>query len=221
MRKVAVFGLGRFGSAVAKTLHGEGVEVLAVDRSRARIDALKDDVAVAASFDVTDRKALEQFEVGQMDAVVIGIGSAFEASVMTTMVCSEMGVPRIICKALTPGQRDVLKLVGAHEVILPEEQMGRWVAENLLHGSVVNLVELPEGYQIRNIAVPQQWLGQTLEDLNLPTNAQISLIQVHRHADGEDQRHPLPGGAFTLLVGDTLDVIGPESALTAFVASAN
>ena len=85
MRKVAVFGLGRFGSAVARTLSAEGVEVLAVDQDRALVDALKDEVAVAVSFDVTDREALRRYEVGEMDAVVIGIGAGFEASVMTTI----------------------------------------------------------------------------------------------------------------------------------------
>lgn len=216
MRKVAVFGLGRFGSAVARTLSAEGVEVLAVDQDRALVDALKDEVAVAVSFDVTDREALRRYEVGEMDAVVIGIGAGFEASVMTTLLCSELGAKRIVCKALSQRQRDVLKLVGAHDVVLPEEQMGRWLAENLLHGSVVNLVELPEGYLLRHVELPRDWRGKTLAELHLLQAFHISLVQVHRRVDGVDTRLPLPAGDFKLLEGDTLDVIGPETDLADF-----
>jgi len=218
MRKVAVFGLGRFGSAVARTLNAAGLEVLAVDKSRELVNALKDDVALAVSFDATDRETLIRFELEKMDAVVIGIGSDFEASVLTTLICHELGIPHIICKALTPSQREVLKLVGAHEVVLPEEQMGRWVAENLLHGSVVNLVDLPMGYLLKTIAVPPGWTTATLEELNLPTKSRVSLIQVHRLIDGIEQRFPVPEGGFQLLAGDTLDVIGPAAALADFDA---
>jgi len=171
------------------------------------------------SFDVTDREALNRYEVGSMDAVVIGIGDGFEAAVMTTLLCSELGVERIVCKALTQRQRDVLKLVGAHDVVLPEEQMGRWLAENLLHGSVVNLVELPEGYQLRHVELPRDWRGKTLEELQLLQTHHISLVQVHRRENGEDKRLPLPDGEFQLLAGDTLDVIGPEQDLADFRAA--
>lgn len=220
MRKVAVFGLGRFGSAVARTLSSEGLEVLAVDRDRALVDEIKDDVAEAVSFDVTDREALRRYEVGEMDAVIIGIGDGFEAAVMTTLLCSELGVEKIVCKALTPRQRDVLKLVGAHDVVLPEEQMGRWLAENLLHGSVVNLVELPEGYLLRHVELPREWRGKTLAELQLLQKHHISLVQVHRRENGVDTRLPLPDGAFQLLEGDTLDVIGPEDHLEDFRSAA-
>jgi len=219
MRKVAVFGLGRFGSAVARTLSAEGVEVLAVDRDLALVNEIKDDVAVAVSFDVTDREALRRYEVGEMDAVVIGIGDGFEAAVMTTLLCSELGVAKIVCKALTPRQREVLKLVGAHEVVLPEEQMGRWLAENLMHGSVVNLMELPEGYQLRHIELPRDWRGKTLAELQLLQNQRISLVQVHRRENGVDTRLPLPDGNFRLLEGDTLDVIGTEADLEGYRAA--
>jgi len=219
MKRVAVFGLGRFGASVARTLNDEGVEVLAVDQDRRRVDRLKNDVAVAASFDATERANLERFEVGHMDAVVVGIGANFESGVMVTLLCREIGVPRIICKALTPDQAKVLLKIGADQVIQPELQMGRWLAENLLHDSVVNMVDLPEGYSLARIRVRDEWCGRTLSELRMLGDARLNLIQVHRSqeaADGESLRVPLPDGDFELKAGDVLDVIGENGILSTY-----
>ncbi len=216
MKRVAVFGLGRFGSSVARTLNDEGVDVLAVDQNRAKVDRIKNDVAVAAAFDATESDNLARFEVAKMDAVVICIGANFEANVMVTLLCKRLGAPRIVCKALTDDQRRVLSMVGADEIVQPEQQMGRWLAENLLHDSVVNLVELPEGYSMKRIKARADWTGRTLSDLRLMSEARLNLIQVRRRAEtgeGEVQRIPLPSGDFRLEAGDELDVIGENGIL--------
>ncbi len=218
IRKVVVIGLGRFGASVARTLHDEGVEVVALDRDRVLVDAVKDDVTVAAACDATDRANLERFEAGDMDAAVIAIGQDFEASVHATLLCRELGVPRIVCKALTARQRQVLELVGAHEVILPEERMGRWVGENLVHDSVVNLVDLPDGYMLLKIEAPEDWLGSTLRELGLLGKERIVVVQVHRPVEDGQERIPLPDGDFQVVAGDVLDVIGPEPAMERFRA---
>ncbi len=219
MKRVAVFGLGRFGASVARTLNDEGVEVLAVDRDRRLADRLKDHATVAVAFDATERENLERFEVGHMDAVVVGIGDHFEASVMVTLLCKELGVAHVVCKALTADQAKVLTRIGADRVVQPEQQMGRWLAEDLLHDSVVNMVELPEGYSLARIRVREEWTGRTLSELRMLGDARLNLIQVHRQgeaADGEPLRIPLPDGDFRLQTGDVLDVIGENGILSTY-----
>ncbi len=219
MKRVAVFGLGRFGSSVARTLSDEGVEVLAVDHDRALVEKIKNHVAVAVAFDATEQENLERFEVGGMDAVVICIGANFEANVMVTLLCKGLGAPRIVCKALTNDQRSVLLKIGADEVVQPEQQMGRWLAENMLHDSVVNLVELPDGYSMKRIRPREEWYDQTLSDLHLMTEARLNLIQVHRCSDvgsADKMRIPLPAGDFRIKAGDELDVIGENGILATF-----
>lgn len=220
MKRIAVFGLGRFGASVAASLQREGVEVLAVDRNRHLVDRLKDDVAMAVSFDATDRENLEKFDVGAMDAVIVGIGDNFEASVMVTLLCRELGVPLIVCKALNDEQRKVLRSVGAHEVVQPENQMGSWLAENLLRRSVVNFVQLPDGYSLTRIVPPEAWHGKTLAELQLLTKERLNLVQVHRpgRREGDEKRIPLPSGDFRLEAGDQLDVIGSKQVLGGFSA---
>jgi trk/ktr system potassium uptake protein len=216
MQKVAVFGLGHFGASVAAALYEAGVEVLAVDNDRGLVDEIKDHVSVAASFDATVPENLERFSVGDMDAAVIGMGSNFEAAIMITLLCREVGVPKIITKALSKRQGEVLLKVGADEVVMPEEKMGKWLAANMLHNSVVNMVELPDGYSLLRVHAKEEWCGHTLLELELLKQERLNLVQVHRNESGEDggmEKFPLPTGDFRIEVGDELDIIGMDAHL--------
>ncbi len=233
MYKVAVFGLGRFGAAVATRLYDEGAEVLAVDSSLDLVEEYRDQVSAAVAFDATNKANLQAYDVQHMDAAVVAIGD-FEASVLATVLCQELGVRMIVAKALSSRQRQVLRAVGAHRVVQPEEEMGLRLAEHLLHASVLDFVELPEGYSLRRLDLPPEWVGKTLAELRLLTNEGLNLVQIVRGGDvggeaggGDDgaapgagadriERIPLPHGGTLLREGDRIDVIGSNEVLRQF-----
>ncbi len=226
MLKVVVFGLGRFGASVATSLYEQGAEVLAIDRALRLVEDVKDQVSVAIACDATQRASLEAYDISHMDVAVVGIGTNFEASVLVTMNCRELKVPRIIAKALNPMQAQVLRSVGAHRVIMPEEEMGERLANHLLHGSVVDFVELPDGFSLRRIPIPADWAGKKLADLKLLGDRRLNLIQIVRPqrklSDPADQESdvlkiPLPHGETALEAGDFIDVIGPDTALRKYL----
>lgn len=219
MLKVVVFGLGRFGAAVASTLYAQGAEVLAIDRNQRLVEEIKDRVSVAIATDATQRSILEAYDVGRMDVAVIGIGSNFEASVVVALLCRELGVPRVIAKALTPLQAQVLRAVGAHRVITPEEEIGERLAEHLVRGTVVDFVELPTGYSLRRLRVPAEWAGKSLGELKLLGEKRLNLIQILRPIKGgkEFTQAALPSGSAILNPGDLIDVIGPDTMLDKYV----
>ncbi len=208
MFKVAVIGLGKYGSAVAVGLAQQGVEVLAVDKNASRFQAVADDVSAAVGFDATDLTHLKAYDIGGMDVVVVAIGTNFSASVMVTMHCKELGVKQIVAKALDSMQEAVLTKVGADLVIKPEEDMGARLAKHLVTGSVMDFIDLMEGYVLRRVVVPEAWDGQSLAELNLLGNNRLNLLQVHRQGD-EAETIALPDGRVRLFSGDTVDVIGP------------
>ncbi len=142
MLKIAVLGLGKFGSSVASELSRLGAEVLAVDRSRRLIEEISPFVAQAEIFDATEPNLLAARGVGKMDVAVVAIGTNFEASVLITMQCKALGVPNVAAKALNDEQEAVLRKVGADHVIKPEEDMGKRLAEHLVNRSIVSFVEL-------------------------------------------------------------------------------
>ena len=92
MRQIAVFGLGSFGSTVAKTLTDQGVEVIAVDSDKEKVEDIKDYVAVAVALDATDEKALRSIGLEQIDAAIVCIGENVEANLLTTTLLKKMGI---------------------------------------------------------------------------------------------------------------------------------
>ena len=223
MLKVAVIGLGRFGSTVAIHLSKNGAEVLAVDKRQKLIEEVADHVAVAVGFDATDLANLKAYDIGAMDVVVVAIGSNFEASVLVTMQCKELGAEKVVAKALNAMQESVLRQVGADQIIKPEEDMGARLADHLVSDNVVDFVELPAGYSLRRINAPDDWDGQSLAELNLLGGKHLNLVQIRRQvvAATEDQKAevqqiPLPAGPEILKAGDVLDVIGPDKELAKY-----
>ncbi len=220
MLKVVVVGLGRFGSTLAVHLYREGAEVLAVDRSSRLVEAVAEEVTVAVGFDATELKNLEAYDVGAMDVGVVAIGENFESSVLVTMHLKNLGVPLVYSKALNEMQESVLRRVGADQVIKPEEDMGERLASHLLHDSVVDFVELPRGFSLRRIRVPEDWSDQSLAELRLLGKFKLNLVQVRRTLPAEQEgaeptieRIPLPDGEMVLRAGDEIDVIGPDDEL--------
>lgn len=223
MLKVVVVGLGKFGSTLAVHLSEGGAEVLAIDRSSRLVEAVAEKVTVAVGCDATDVANLEAYDVGSMDVGVVAIGENFESSILVAMHLKSLGVPRVLAKALNGMQEAVLLRIGADRVIKPEEDMGTRLAAHLLHQSIMDFVELPEGFSLKRIRVPAEWRNQSLAELKLLSRLRLNLIQVVRPvaAGGEGdkpevEKIPLPDGSLVLLDGDEVDLIGPDSELVDF-----
>lgn len=222
MLKIAVLGLGRFGQAVARELSRQGAEVLAIDRRLDKVNEIIKEVDEAESFDATNPGLLASRNIGRMDAVVVAIGSNFEASVLVTMHCHELGVPLVCAKALNEDQADVLRKVGADKVIKPEEDVGEHLARHLTHESVMDFMELPDHFSLRRLNVPQDWIGKSLGELNILNDHQLNIIQlIRRGPPDEDGRFseiklPLPAGKTVFEASDRMEVLGHDKQLGKF-----
>jgi trk system potassium uptake protein TrkA len=132
---VAVIGLGRFGSAVAVSLEEAGVEVLGVDNDPRLVAEYSDRLTFAAQADSTSVEALRQLAIPSFDRAVLGIGSNLEASILTAAHLVEFGIPSLWAKALSDDHARILRLLGVTNVIRPEIEVGRQLAQNLLGGA--------------------------------------------------------------------------------------
>ncbi|MDP2175763.1 MAG: TrkA family potassium uptake protein [Bacteroidota bacterium] len=178
--RFAVIGLGRFGGKIARQLARRGAEVVAIDDAEERVEALKEEVALAITLDATDLKALKSFKIDEMDAVVVAIGENFEALVLTVVNLLELKIKRIIARAGSAHQKLILEKLGVMETLSPEEEVGILVAERLIHPSVKTFLQLPDGYEIAEINAPKKIWNKTIADIEFESSFNLTLITVKR-----------------------------------------
>jgi len=191
VKQFVVIGLGNFGFTVATRLAQIGHEVLAIDSSEARIDAIKDHVTQAITADAKNKETLKDLVSNAADAVVVGLGDSIEASVLCVLYLKEFGVRRIIAKASSDDHGRILESIGTSEVIYPERNAALRLAEKLnAPTSVIDYIELSPEYSIIDVATPDDFVGKTLKQLQLPKKQGILVIAV---------RSVLKGGEIQLL----------------------
>ncbi|MSP66228.1 MAG: TrkA family potassium uptake protein, partial [Flavobacteriaceae bacterium] len=183
--KFAVIGLGQFGSAICRKLSEKGAEVIAIDIDEDKVEEIKEHVAYAVVIDSTDSRALNSQNISEMDAVVVSIGQNFEGMLLTTVKLLEMGVKRIIARAQGETQRRILEKLGVKEILSPEEEVGKNVAERLMNPGMMMCVELPDDYEIAEIAAPRSTVGRTLKDIGLLEKYRLNVVTVIQKADND------------------------------------
>lgn len=209
MKSFAVIGCGRFGSSVAKTLHGLGYEVLALDSDEEIIQEISDEVTHAVVVDVMDEVALKELGLSNFDVVVVSIGSNIEASIMATIIAKELGVKKVIAKALNDFQGKVLYKIGADKVIFPERDMGKRVAHNLVSANILEFIELSPDYGIIEISAIRDWIGKSLYQLQLPNKHGINVMAIKKGSLITIS----PDGDTVIELDDTLVVIASTAAI--------
>lgn len=205
-----VIGLGIFGRTVAVNLARSGHSVLAVDLDQREVDRVAPELDSVVRADATDEQALRELRLERVSCAVVAIGvQAMEASILTTALLRQMGVPRIVARSLSELHARVLRAVGAHEVVSPEEEMGHRLARRLAEPNVLERLELGEDAEIVELGVPESFIGRTLVDLNVRQKFGVTVVAVRRAGSVRAS----PGADDRLEPGDVLVVIGdPEGA---------
>lgn len=178
--KYAIIGLGQFGFAVAKNLAERGAQVLAIDKDMDRVELIKDHVAYAVAMDATDIKALRSQHLDEMDAVLVAIGENIEGLLLSTVQLLELKTKRIMARAMTEQQRRILEKLGVKEILSPEDEVGKLVAELLLNPNMKAFLPLPDEYSIVEIKAPRRIVNHSLLELRLMENYDLDLITIKR-----------------------------------------
>ena len=174
----AVFGLGRYGHAVAKELVRNGAEVLAVDIDEDLVNNAIADIPYCKCADVTDIEVLRQLGIASIDTVSIAMATHLEASVMAVMLCKEIGVKTVIAKCSSEMNCRILSKVGADRTVLPENESGIRLAKNLLSSGFVDIMDLSTDVSMIELEVRPEWVGKNLIELNLRQKHGINIVAV-------------------------------------------
>jgi trk system potassium uptake protein TrkA len=190
--RVVVLGLGRFGTSLALELVYRGIEVLGIDSDARIVQRHADELTYAAVADTTDPEALRQLDVPDYERAVVGIGNDLEASILTTAVLVDLGLPDIWAKAVSRQHGRILERIGAHHVVLPEHDMGERVA-HLVTGRMIDYIEFDEDFAMAETAAPSGIVGRPLSDTAVRSRHHVTVVAIKR-----------PGQSFTYATGDTV-----------------
>lgn len=204
-KQFIVIGLGRFGSSVVKTLVDANADVLAVDIDEEKVDDVSDHATQAVALDATDENALKALGIRNFDVAVVSVGD-IQSSVLITLICKELGVKYVLCKAKDELHAKVLFKIGADKIVFPERDTGIRVANNLLASNLIDFIEIFKNYGMLEIAVPSDWLGKSLLELNIRKNYNVSIIAIK----SGDNFNVNPSADDILKSGDIVIVIGSE-----------
>ena len=210
----AVFGLGRYGTAVAKELVNNGIEVLAVDIDPEKVDEAVKEIPFCRCADVTDPEVLTELGISNIDVVIIAMATDLESSVMSTMLCKDMGVKTVIAKCASEMNCKILSKVGADRVIFPEQESGIRLAKNLISSGFVDILEISKDVSMVELDVRPEWENKNLMELNLRKKYSINIVAIIENGEASvniDPEKPLKKGMRMIVIADTAKLLKAQS----------
>ncbi|MBM4044153.1 MAG: TrkA family potassium uptake protein [Planctomycetes bacterium] len=211
MPSFAVIGMSSFGYFIAKALSQKGFDVIAIDDDEAKIDRVKPFVRKAIIADATDKEALQNMGLHDVDTVVVSLGEQMEASILATLHLKELGVKNIVVKAQSEDHGKVLDKIGATTVTFPEKDIAERLALTLSSENVLDHIPLAPGYSILELAPPASFNGQTLGELDLRKQYFVQVIAIRSIVPEEVIM--VPPATYRIKDSDVLIVLGREEDL--------
>ena len=207
---IAVIGLG---SRLARLLEERGAEVIAIDSEMDKIEEIKDVVSVAVCLNACNERSLRAQELQEVNAAVVCIGEDFQSNLLATVLLKKIGVKRVISRAANAIERQILKEVGADEVIIPEEEMAREISTRLTSKSILDMIPVSANLSAVRIKAPKAFWGHTLAELQLRSNYGINIIAIFRENQEDLGEDPFPKPETRIEAGHSLLVIGYQEKL--------
>ncbi len=210
-QQILIIGLGQFGMSLAKTLFEKGAEVLGVDIDKNLVAEASHFVTESIVVDATDENELARLEPRKRDVSVCAIGDdSKESSIVCTALLRQMGAPLVVARANNKMHQNILQLVGAHQIINPEQEFGKRFANRLLYRNMIADTNLGEDLRLTEILTQPSMVGKTLIELELPKKFGVMVVGIRRNAKGKVVQ-PYPNEP--LKAEDNLIIVSSETAI--------
>lgn len=208
--RFAVIGLGHFGAYVVRTLYEAGKEVTAVDLSAEAVRDVATFATEAVVADATDRQALEDLGIAEVDAAIVSLGERLDVITLAALHLKEMGIPHLAVKALSEEHGRILHAIGVDEIIHPEKDSAIRLAHRLMRHDLIDLLPVLPGYSIAEMRTPPEFVGRTLRDLALRNKLNVQLVAI-QHTDGaKTSINIIPKADDVLQATDLLILLGED-----------
>jgi trk system potassium uptake protein TrkA len=155
-----------------------GHEVVAADYDMNKVESYKDQITHTIQVNGREMNALRTLPLQNADAVIVGIGEDFGSSVEVTANLKQIGVPRLIARAITAVHQTVLEAIGVDEIIHPEQETAERLAHRLEIKGVLDSFDIASGYKIVEAAVPERYVGKTVAEVDFRKNYNVNIVTI-------------------------------------------
>jgi trk system potassium uptake protein TrkA len=190
--RVLLIGFGAFGTAFARTMLQMGHEVIVVERDGALVDRNADLATRAVQGDATDPAVLERAGAGNADAAVISTAESLSTTILTTVALRDLGVREIYAKVRSGPESRALEALDVSETIFPEQESGFRLAHRIVSRAVLEYTPLSPGQSLQEMAIPDDWIGHTLEELDLRRELGVQVVALRDALTGQLALPPAP-----------------------------
>lgn len=212
MKQFAIIGMSRFGQRMLDELSQVECEILIIDKDPEIIEKSKDKATNAVIANVINEDTIRKLVPPTIDAAIIDLGERLEASVLVTNYLKKLGIREIIAKAETDEHAEILKIVGASQIIFPNREAARRIVPGLVSSVLFNYLPISNGLVIAEVKVPEKFTGMSLIEADLRRRYGLNVIAI-REEIGDyhffDPEHKLSGN-------DVFLVAGSEDRIAAF-----
>jgi trk system potassium uptake protein TrkA len=206
----AIIGMGRFGGSLARRLESLGHSVLGIDIDPRPVKEIADEITEAAILDATDEEALRQVDITAFQTVIVAIEDNFEANALVTSTLKKLGIPNVISESNSDRHREILLRIGADRVVLPKEDSGHLLADELSIPGMLERLHLTQDYSLIEIKPPKGLVGKSLDACE-PYEVIVVLIL------RGDEMILNPDQSTRFLPEDILVLVGEKRRLTEFI----
>lgn len=211
-REFAVIGLGRFGGSICRELSAEGMDVLAMDINEDRVNEFKNIASHAVIADSTDEATLKELGIKNIEQVIVAIGDNIQASILTTVILTDLGIKKITVKANNDYHEKILNRIGANHVVHPERDMGKRIAHSIISNNILDYLELSDDHSIVEVKAGKRMEGKSLMDLDIRANYGCNVVAIKQGSS----INVSPSAEDLLDEQDILIVIGADKDLSRF-----
>ncbi|MCM3739877.1 TrkA family potassium uptake protein [Oceanobacillus luteolus] len=208
----AVIGLGRFGGSICRELSKEGKQVLAIDSDEMKVNEFKNIVSHAVILDSTDEESLKEIGIQNFEHVIVAIGENLQASILTTVILTDLGVERITVKAQNDYHEKILRKLGVNRIVHPEREMGRRIAHNVISNNILDYLDLSDDHSIVEVKAGVKMIGKSLLELNIRAKYGCNVVAIKRGEEIEVTPNP----EYIFAHGDVLLVVGKDKDINRF-----
>ncbi len=209
MARYTVIGLGKFGGHVARRLYERGHDVVGIDSHDGHVQDARGHCSQALAADATDVEVLRSAAVEESEAAVVSLGERMDASILATLYLRELGVKRIVAKAVSPDHGKILGLVAPTHVVHPEIEAAERVVNALAAPSIIEYLPLGVGFSLVEVLAPAAFHGRSLGQLEIRQRHHVLVVAVKN----EDRLELVPGGTYVVQPSDVLVMIGRDEDL--------